>query len=290
MAKVAFLGLGVMGFPMAGHLATAGHDVTVYNRTVAKAKKWVAQFGGHYETTPAKAVKGQDIVFACVGNDDDVREITLGAEGAFQAMHEKSIFVDHTTASAKLARELSEKAKKVDIGFIDAPVSGGQSGAEEGKLTIMCGGVQSVYEKIEKIVNVYAVSVRRLGESGSGQLCKMVNQICLIGVVQGLSEGLAFGVNAGLDMQTVLDVISKGSAGSWQMDNRGFNMLADKFDYGFAVDLIRKDLGMCIAEAKSNGSVLPSTSLIDQFLGDIQSQGGGRLDASSLIKRLPHSR
>lgn len=288
MAKVAFLGLGVMGYPMAGHLATAGHDVTVYNRTTTKAEKWVAQFGGHLAKTPAEAAVGQDVVLSCVGNDNDLREVAIGAQGAIAAMRKGSVYVDHTTASALVARDLSEIAAKAGIGFIDAPVSGGQAGAENGKLTIMCGGKQDVYASIEKIISVYAVSVRLLGESGSGQLCKMVNQICLAGVVQGLAEGLAFGHKAGLDMKAVLDVISKGAAGSWQMENRGYNMLEDKFDYGFAVDWMRKDLGMCLDEAKRNGSVLPVIALIDQFYGDVQSLGGGRWDTSSLIKRLPH--
>lgn len=286
MAKVAFIGLGVMGFPMAGHLITAGHEVTVYNRTTAKAENWVKQYGGRFAKTPAEAAKGQDVVLACVGNDDDLRQVTIGSEGAFQTMHSGAIFVDHTTDSAKVARELSEIGAKSGIGFIDAPVSGGQAGAENGKLTIMCGGEQSVYERIVDIIHTYAVSVRLLGQNGSGQLCKMVNQICLAGVVQGLAEGLAFGQKAGLDMKAVLEVISKGAAGSWQMENRGLNMLDDKFDYGFAVDWMRKDLGICLDEAKSNGSVLPTISLIDQFYGDIQAIGGGRWDTSSLIKRL----
>lgn len=284
--KLCFIGLGVMGFPMAGHLQKAGHEVTVYNRTVEKAEKWVSLYGGKFAHTPAEAAKDKDIVLACVGNDDDVRSITMGPDGAFSAMKKDAVFVDHTTASAALARELDGQARKNGFHFIDAPVSGGQAGAEGGKLTIMCGGEEKAYQTIEPVIAAYAVSIRLLGGPGSGQLCKMVNQICLAGIVEGLSEGLAFGERAGLDMQAVLDVISKGAAASWQMENRGKTMLADKFNYGFAVDLMRKDLGLCLAEAKHNGSVLPVTALIDQFYGDIQREGGGRFDTSSLIKRL----
>lgn len=287
MAKVAFIGLGVMGYPMAGHLKKAGHDVTVYNRTAAKAEKWVKQFGGKKADTPANAAKGQDIVFACVGNDDDVREVTIGKNGAFKTMAKGALFVDHTTDSAKVARELAERAAQSGIGFIDAPVSGGQAGAEGGKLTIMCGGKKQDFDRVFDILQAYGISVRLMGASGSGQLCKMVNQICLAGVVQGLAEGLAFGKKAGLDMMAVLDVISKGAAGSWQMSNRGQTMIEDKFDFGFAVDWMRKDLGICLDEAKTNGAVLPVTALIDQFYGDIVANHGGRLDTSSLIKRLP---
>lgn len=284
--KLAFIGLGVMGFPMAGHLQKAGHDITVYNRSAQKAESWVKTYGATAAPTPAEAAEGQDIVLACVGNDDDVRSVTIGKNGAFQTMKKGAVFVDHTTASALLARELDQEARGRGLHFIDAPVSGGQAGAEGGKLTVMCGGDEAIFKRIAPVVAAYAVSVRLLGGVGSGQLCKMVNQICLAGVVQGLSEGLSFGARAGLDMQTVLDVISKGAAGSWQMENRGENMLADKFDYGFAVDWMRKDLGICLDEARRNGSVLPLTALIDQFYGDIQRDGGGRLDTSSLIKRL----
>ena len=287
MAKVAFIGLGVMGYPMAGHLKKAGHDVTVYNRTAKKAEKWVEEFHGKKADTPAEAAKGQDIVFACVGNDNDIREVTTGKDGAFKTMAKGSVFVDHTTDSAKVARELEGEAEKCSIGFIDAPVSGGQAGAENGKLTIMCGGKRDIFEKTADVMKAYGISVKRLGNSGSGQLCKMVNQICLAGAVQGLAEGLAFGKKAGLDMNEVLDVISKGAAGSWQMSNRGTTMVEGKFDFGFAVDWMRKDLGICLDEARSNGAVLPVTALIDQFYADIQAENGGRLDTSSLIKRLP---
>ena len=286
MAKIAFIGLGVMGFPMAGHLKNAGHDVTVYNRTKAKAEKWIKQYGGQFADTPEEAAKDQDVVIACVGNDDDLRQVTIGNQGAFKSMKKNAIFVDHTTDSAQVARELFKIAEEKDLGFVDAPVSGGQAGAENGKLTIMCGGRKEIYDRIADIISAYAVSVRLLGESGSGQLCKMVNQICLAGVVQGLAEGLAFGRKAGLDMTAVLEVISKGAAGSWQMENRGPTMLDDKFDFGFAVDWMRKDLGICLDEAKRNGAVLPIIALIDQFYGDVQNIGGGRWDTSSLIKRL----
>lgn len=286
MSKIAFLGLGVMGYPMAAHLKASGHNVTVYNRTTDKAKKWVEAYGGQFANTVIDAVKDQDVVLSCVGNDDDLRDITIGKNGAFSSMKEGAVFIDHTTTSAQVARELDAIAHTKNIGFIDAPVSGGQAGAENGKLTIMCGGNETVFKTIEHIISVYAVSVRLLGSCGSGQLCKMVNQICLAGVVQGLSEGLAFGQKAGLDMFAVIEVISQGAAGSWQMDHRGKNMLNDKFDYGFAVDLMRKDLNICLNEAKSNGSVLPIIALIDQFYGDLQRLHGGRLDTSSLIKRL----
>lgn len=287
MAKVAFIGLGVMGYPMAGHLKTAGHDVTVYNRTSSKADKWVKQFGGKKADTPAHAARDQDFVFACVGNDEDVRAVTIGTDGAFTTMAKGAVFVDHTTDSAKVARQLSQIATQKGFFFLDAPVSGGQSGAEGGKLTIMCGGKQEAFDRVSAILGAYGVSVRLLGQSGSGQLCKMVNQICLAGIVQGLAEGLAFGKKAGLDMDAVLDVLSKGAAGSWQMSNRGQTMIAGQFDFGFAVDWMRKDLGICLDESKMNGAVLPITALIDQFYGDIQAQHGGRLDTSSLIKRLP---
>ncbi|UXN03969.1 MULTISPECIES: NAD(P)-dependent oxidoreductase [unclassified Bartonella] len=286
MKKIAFLGLGVMGFPMAGHLAKAGYEVTVYNRTKTKADHWVTTYQGKSADTPSEAAKGQDIVFSCVGNDKDLIEITLGDNGAFKAMNKGAIFVDHTTASAEVARKLYEEAQKCELNFIDAPVSGGQAGAENGKLTVMCGGDQAIYEKIEKAIDSYAVSVRLMGPAGSGQLCKMVNQICLAGIVQGLSEGLQFGVNAGLDMKSVIEVLSKGAAGSWQMENRGNTMVDNKFDFGFAVDLMRKDLGICLNEARNNGSTLPITALIDQFYADIQRAGNNRFDTSSLITRL----
>ena len=286
MTKVAFLGLGVMGFPMAGHLAKAGFGVTVYNRTKTKTDHWVETFKGRSADTPAEAAQGQDIVFSCVGNDRDITEITLGENGAFKTLPKGAVFVDHTTASADIARKLYDAAQSQGFNFIDAPVSGGQAGAENGKLTIMCGGDQAAYEKIEKAINTYAVSARLMGPAGSGQLCKMVNQICLAGVVQGLSEGLQFGLNAGLDMKSVIEVLSKGAAGSWQMENRGNTMIDNKFDFGFAVDLMRKDLGICLNEAKNNGSTLPITALIDQFYADIQRAGNNRFDTSSLITRL----
>ena len=284
--RVAFLGLGVMGFPMAAHLLKAGHEVTVYNRTPSKAAQWVERHGGKSAPTPALAAKGQDIVFACVGNDDDLRQVTMGQDGAFSAMSEGAIFVDHTTASADVARELAAAASGLGLGFVDAPVSGGQAGAENGVLTIMCGGSEADYAATEPVMAVYARSVRRLGPVGSGQLTKMVNQICIAGLVQALSEGVAFAQKAGLDVEAVLDVISKGAAGSWQMENRGKTMNAGKFDFGFAVDWMRKDLGICLAEARNNGAQLPVTSLVDQFYADIQAMGGNRWDTSSLIARL----
>ena len=286
MAKVAFLGLGVMGYPMAGHLAAKGHEVTVYNRTIAKAEKWVAQHGGRAATTPREAAAGQEIVFACVGNDDDLREVTTGPEGAFHAMEKGATFVDHTTASAEVARELAAAAQAGGFGFIDAPVSGGQAGAENGVLTVMCGGAESVYAGVEPAIMSYARACRLLGPSGSGQLAKMVNQICIAGLVQGLSEAIAFGQKAGLDMEAVLDVISKGAAGSWQMENRGKTMVEDKFDFGFAVDWMRKDLDIVLAEARRNGASMPVTALVDQFYAEVQKMGGGRWDTSSLIARL----
>ncbi|MCC5976697.1 MAG: NAD(P)-dependent oxidoreductase [Salinarimonas sp.] len=286
MAKVAFLGLGVMGYPMAGHLAAKGHEVTVYNRTAAKAEKWVAEHGGRAAATPREAAAGQEIVFACVGNDDDLREVTIGPEGAFQSMEKGAVFVDHTTASAEVARELAAAAEAEGFGFIDAPVSGGQAGAENGILTVMCGGRESVYSGVEAAIMCFARSCRLLGPTGSGQLAKMVNQVCIAGLVQGLSEAIAFGQKAGLDMEAVLDVISKGAAGSWQMENRGKTMVADKFDFGFAVDWMRKDLDIVLAEARRNGSSMPVTALVDQFYAEVQKMGGGRWDTSSLIARL----
>lgn len=286
MAKTAFLGLGVMGFPMAGHLASTGHEVTVYNRTAAKADAWVKTYGGKSVPTPAQASEGQDIVFSCVGNDHALRDIALGREGAFHAMKKGAVFVDHTTASAGIVRTLAAEAQKRGFQFLDAPVSGGQSGAASGRLTIMCGGRKSAFEQVETVLACYALSARLLGESGSGQLCKMVNQICLAGILHGLAEGLAFGEKAGLDMDGVLEALSKGAAASWQMENRGRTMLEGKFDFGFAVNWMRKDLGLCLEEAGKNGSTLPVTALIDQFYADIQRRGGHFLDTSSLIVRL----
>ena len=285
--KVAFLGLGVMGYPMAGHLKTkGGHEVTVYNRTETKAAKWVGQYGGKSAKTPAEAAHGQDIVFACVGNDEDLRSVTIGASGAFEGMREGAIFVDHTTASADVARELHEKAKARGLDFIDAPVSGGQAGAEKGALTVMCGGDPDPYEKVEPVIAAYARMCKRLGPSGAGQLTKMVNQICIAGLVQGLSEGLHFGQRAGLDIAEVIEVISKGAAGSWQMENRHRTMIEGKYDFGFAVDWMRKDLGICLAEARRNKATLPVTALVDQFYGEVQKMGGARWDTSSLLARL----
>ena len=284
--KVAFLGLGVMGFPMAGHLAKAGHAVTVYNRSPAKAQAWVAEFGGAAQATPREAAAGADIVFCCVGNDDDLRSVTLGADGAFAGMAAGAIFVDHTTASADVARELYAAAKTLGLAFVDAPVSGGQAGAQNGLLTVMCGGDAPAFDAVQPIGMAFSRAFTRMGESGAGQLTKMVNQICIAGLVQGLSEAIAFGQKAGLDMNQVLDVIGKGAAQSWQLDNRGKTMVADKFDFGFAVDWMRKDLGLVLDEAKRNGARLPVTALVDQFYADVQAMGGNRLDTSSLIKRL----
>jgi len=286
MARIAFLGLGAMGFPVAGHLAAAGHDVTVYNRTAIKAEKWVKAYGGKSAPTPVQAAEDQEFVFSCVGDDDDLQAITVGDDGAFHRMKKDAVFVDHTTASADIARRLGMEAQGRGFQFVDAPVSGGQSGAENGRLTVMCGGEKSAYDRIESVMACYAVSVRLLGKSGAGQLCKMVNQICLAGVVQGLAEGLSFGKKTGLDMEAVIEVISKGAAGSWQMENRGRTMIAGKFDFGFAVNWMRKDLGICLDEAKKNGATLPVTALIDQFYGDVQQQGGQHYDTSSLILRL----
>lgn len=286
MAKVAFLGLGVMGYPMAGHLKAKGHEVTVYNRSPEKAQKWVAQHGGVYAPTPAQAAEGQEIVFACVGNDDDLRSVTTAENGAFAAMGKGTVFVDHTTASANVARELDAAATAAGFGFIDAPVSGGQAGAENGVLTVMCGGDSAVYAKVEPVIASFARMCRLMGPAGSGQLTKMVNQICIAGLVQGLSEGVHFAKRAGLDVEAMLEVISKGAAGSWQMENRGKTMNADKFDFGFAVDWMRKDLGIVLDEARRNHARLPVTALVDQFYADVQKLGGGRWDTSSLLKRL----
>ncbi|MGN6767556.1 MAG: NAD(P)-dependent oxidoreductase [Rhizobiaceae bacterium] len=287
MAKVAFLGLGVMGYPMAAHLKNkGGHEVTVYNRTAAKAEKWVAENGGRSAPTPAEAAKDQDFVFSCVGNDDDLRSVTLGADGAFQSMKKSSVFIDNTTASAAIARELAAAAEKGGFGFLDAPVSGGQAGAENGVLTVMVGGEQSTFEKARPVIDAYARMVGLMGPAGSGQLTKMINQICIAGLVQGLAEGIHFGKKAGLDIEKVVEVISKGAAGSWQMENRHKTMNAGKYDYGFAVDWMRKDLGICLSEADRNGARLPVTALVDQFYKDVQQMGGRRWDTSSLLARL----
>lgn len=286
MAKLAFLGMGVMGYPMAGHLAAKGHDVTVYNRTAAKSDAWVAQHGGAAAATPREAAKDADVVFACVGNDDDLRSVVLGDDGALAGMTAGTVFVDHTTTSAKVARELAEVSVAKDIGFIDAPVSGGQAGAENGALTVMCGGDAATYARVEDYISCFAKSCRLMGDQGAGQLTKMVNQICIAGLVQGLSEGMHFAQQAGLDGQAVLDVISKGAAGSWQMENRGSTMLKDEFEFGFAVDWMRKDLGIVLEEANSNGASVPVTALVDQFYHDVQKMGGGRWDTSSLMRRL----
>ncbi|WP_417822630.1 NAD(P)-dependent oxidoreductase [Thalassospira lucentensis] len=286
MVKCAFIGLGVMGYPMAGHLQKAGHDVTVYNRTAAKAEKWVSEYGGASAATPAEAAKGAEFVFSCVGNDDDLRSVTTGSDGILSTMESGSILIDNTTASADVARELYAAAKEKGVSLIDAPVSGGQAGAENGVLTVMCGGDQAAFDRAAPVIDAFAKSCKLMGESGSGQLTKMVNQICIAGLVQGLSEGINFGVKAGLDMEKVLDVISKGAAGSWQMENRGSTMVENKFDFGFAVDWMRKDLGICLEESKRNGARLPVTSLVDQFYAQVQERGGQRWDTSSLIDLL----
>lgn len=286
MTKVAFLGLGVMGYPMAGHLAAAGYEVTVYNRTAAKADAWVAQYGGAAAETPCAAVKDAEFVMACVGNDDDLRAVCLGNDGAFAGMSRGSVFVDHTTVSAKVTAELYADAGALELGFVDAPVSGGQAGAENGQLVVMCGGDAPIYDRAAPVIDAYAKTCRRLGESGAGQLTKMVNQICIAGLVQGLSEGLHFAQKAGLDGRAVVDVIGGGAAGSWQMVNRYETMLEDAFEHGFAVDWMRKDLGICLDTADEVGASLPVTALVDQFYKDVQKLGGGRWDTSSLIKRL----
>ncbi|WP_316859679.1 NAD(P)-dependent oxidoreductase [uncultured Cohaesibacter sp.] len=287
MAKVAFLGLGVMGYPMAAHLKNrGGHEVTVYNRTLAKAEKWAAEHGGAFAETPADAAKDADFVFCCVGNDDDLREVTIGEAGALSTMKAGSIFVDNTTASAKVSRELYEVAKTQDVAFIDAPVSGGQAGADNGVLTVMCGGDAADFEKAKPVIECYARMVGLMGPSGSGQLTKMVNQICIAGLVQALSEGVHFAKQAGLDVEAVVDVISKGAAGSWQMENRAGTMAKGEFDFGFAVDWMRKDLSMVLDEARSNGARLPVTAAVDQFYAQIQAMGGNRWDTSSLVALL----
>ena len=288
--KVAFLGLGTMGYPMAAHLARAGHAVTVYNRTTTKSVAWCAQQAGagvtHHAETPRLAAAGAELVFCCVGNDDDLRAVTLGADGAFAGMEPGSIFVDHTTASAEVARELHGAARTLGLHFLDAPVSGGEAGAQNGLLTVMCGGDSAAFERAQPVAMAFARSMALLGASGAGQLTKMVNQIAIAGLVQALSEAVAFGQQAGLDMQQVLAVIGKGAAQSWQMDNRGSTMATDAFDFGFAVDLMRKDLGLVLAEAQRNGARLPVTALVDQFYADVQHMGGGRWDTSSLVRRL----
>ena len=286
MAKVAFLGLGVMGFPMAGHLAAKGHEVTVYNRTAAKAEGWADQHKGRAAATPREAAKGAEFVFACVGNDDDLRAVCTGPDGAFAGMTPGAIFVDHTTVSAKVTRKLAAQATAMGLAFVDAPVSGGQAGAENGQLSIMCGGDPADYARAEPVMAAYARICRLLGPSGAGQLAKMVNQICIAGLMQGLSEALAFGQKAGLDGEKVVEVISQGAAGSWQMVNRHKTMLKDEFDFGFAVDWMRKDLGICLDTAEDIGARLPVTALVDQFYKDVQLMGGGRNDTSSLIRRL----
>ena len=297
--KLAFIGLGVMGYPMAGHLALAGHSVTVYNRNATKAAQWVAEYaatpGARSAATPREAAQGAEMVFCCVGNDDDLRSVTLGplgadgqrgGGGAFAGMARGAVFVDHTTASADVARELGAEATRAGFTFIDAPVSGGQAGAQNGLLTVMCGGDPAAFDTMAPVAAAFSRAVTLLGGSGAGQLAKMVNQICIAGLVQGLSEAIAFGQKAGLDMNQVLDVIGKGAAQSWQMDNRGKTMVADKFDFGFAVDWMRKDLGLVLDEARRNGARVPVTALVDQFYGDVQQAGGGRWDTSSLIRRL----
>ncbi len=285
--KVAFLGLGVMGYPMAGHLKVkGGHDVTVYNRTAVKAEQWAKQFGGRHALTPAEAARDADFVFACVGNDDDLRAVTTGPDGAFSAMKKGAVFIDNTTASAAVARELDTEAQKRGFHFIDAPVSGGQAGAENGVLTVMVGAPEAVFERARPVIDAYARFVGLMGPVGSGQLAKMVNQICIAGLVQGLAEGIHFGKKAGLDIEKVVEVISKGAAGSWQMENRHKTMNVGKYDFGFAIDWMRKDLGICLAEADRKGAKLPVTALVDQFYKDVQEMGGRRWDTSSLLARL----
>ena len=286
MAKCAFLGLGVMGYPMAGHLQTNGHAVTVFNRTAAKADKWVAQFGGAMAATPREAAEGAALVMACVGNDDDLRSVCLGPDGAFAGMAEGAIFVDHTTVSAAVTRELHAAAAARGIAFVDAPVSGGQAGAENGVLSVMCGGAEDAYATAEPVIDCYAKICRRIGDSGAGQMTKMCNQIAIAGLVQGLSEALHFAQKAGLDGRAVVEVISQGAAGSWQMSNRYDTMLDDHYNHGFAVDWMRKDLGICLSTANENGASLPVTALVDQFYKEVQKMGGGRWDTSSLLRRL----
>ncbi|MDP4796627.1 MAG: NAD(P)-dependent oxidoreductase [Rhodospirillales bacterium] len=286
MAKVAFIGLGVMGYPMAGHLQKNGHDVTVYNRTAAKAKKWAKEYGGKSAATPATAAKGADFVFSCVGNDDDLRSVVNGKNGILAGMSKGATYCDHTTASAIVAREIDAQCKKLGINFLDGPVSGGQAGAENGKLTVMVGGKKKAFTTAKPVIDSYAVAVTLMGPAGSGQITKMVNQVCIAGLLQGLSEGLAFAQKAGLDAKLVVECISKGAAGSWQMANRGNTMADDKFDFGFAVEWMRKDLGIALQEAKSNGALLPVTAIVDQFYAEVIAMGGKRWDTSSLIRRL----
>ncbi|PTE22283.1 oxidoreductase [Cereibacter changlensis JA139] len=286
MARVAFLGLGVMGFPMAGHLAAKGHEVTVYNRSPAKAAAWVEKHGGKSAATPREAAAGAEFVMSCVGNDDDLRAVCLGGDGAFAGMEKGAVFVDHTTVSAQVTRELSAEADRLGLGFIDAPVSGGQAGAENGVLSVMCGGEAATYARAEPVIEAYARVCKLLGDSGSGQIAKMMNQICIAGLVQGLAEALAFGQKAGMDGRAVVEVISQGAAGSWQMQNRHATMLEDRFDFGFAVDWMRKDLGICLKTADEIGASLPVTALVDQFYKEVQQMGGARWDTSALIKRL----
>lgn len=284
--KVAFIGLGVMGYPMAGHLANAGHNVTVYNRTTAKAQKWVSEYQGEYAETPSEVAKGADIVFMCVGNDDDLRSVVYGEQGVLASMHEGSYLVDHTTTSAEVAREVAAQAKLQGIAFLDAPVSGGQAGAENGVLTVMVGGDEADFNVVQPVMAAFSRFSQLLGEVGSGQLCKMVNQICIAGVVQGLAEGLHFAKQAGLDGEKVIETISKGAAGSWQMENRYKTMWAGEYEFGFAVDWMRKDLGIALDEAKANGATLPMTATVDQYYADVQALGGGRYDTSSLLARI----
>ncbi|PHX89659.1 MAG: oxidoreductase [Pelagibacteraceae bacterium] len=286
MSSVCFIGLGVMGYPMAGYISKAGHNVTVYNRTAIKADKWISEFKGSKADTPAKATEGADFIFTCVGNDNDLREVTFGNNGIFKKIKKDAIYIDNTTASATIAREIYQHSKKNGFGFLDAPVSGGQAGAENGILTVMIGGDQENYEKAKDIIKCYSKKMKLLGPAGNGQLAKMVNQICIAGLVQGLSEGINFGIKAGLKMEDVIEVISKGAAQSWQMENRYKTMIDNKFEFGFAVDWMRKDLKIAIDEAKNNGSILPITEIVDKFYGELQSMGGNRWDTSSLIKRL----
>jgi 3-hydroxyisobutyrate dehydrogenase len=284
--KVAFIGLGVMGYPMAGYISKAGHNVTVFNRTTSKADKWLKEYKGSKADTPAKASEDADFVFTCVGNDNDLREVTFGDNGIFKTIKQGSVYIDNTTASATIAREIYEYSKKNKFGFLDAPVSGGQAGAENGALTVMIGGDQKDYEKAKHVIDCYSKKMKLLGKAGNGQLAKMVNQICIAGLVQGLSEGINFGLNAGLKMEEVIEVISKGAAQSWQMENRYKTMIDDKFDFGFAVDWMRKDLNIALEEAKKNNSLLPITEIVDQYYADVQKSGGNKWDTSSLIKRL----
>ena len=286
MAKCAFIGLGVMGFPMAGHLKAKGHEVTVYNRTAARAEAWIAKYGGRHGATPAEAARGADFVFVCVGNDHDVRSVLYGPTGVLAGLSRRAVLVDHTTASAELAREIAEKAQGQGVHFLDAPVSGGQAGAEKGMLTVMVGGEGEAFDKTKPVIDSYARACVLMGAHGSGQLAKMVNQICIAGLLQGLSEGMNFAARAGLDGTKLIETISKGAAQSWQMENRALTMLAGKFDFGFAVDWMRKDLSICLAEAKRNGARLPATALVDQFYAQVQARGGGRWDTSSLMHLL----